>query len=304
MSPWLTTPFLALSVALSGSLQANDPVVVSLWPGAIPGEQEAPGEEKIEAPKPDEASPTTRVTYVGRPSIEIRRPPAGKANGAAVIIAPGGGYNLLAIDKEGTEVADWLNSIGVTGIVLKYRVPRRAGDTPGEPPPGPLQDAQRALSIVRARASEWGIDPSRIGLLGFSAGGHLTARAGTLFASRSYSPIDDADRVSCRPDFCVLIYPAYLVGPEGRLREDLPISSQTPPMFLAHAHDDRVSPENSAILYLELKRAGVSAELHIYESGGHGFGLRPSNKPCATWTARCEQWLRARGIVPEIPSSK
>jgi acetyl esterase/lipase len=161
-----------------------------------------------------------------------------------------------------------------------------------------LQDAQRAMSVVRSRASEWGIDPGRIGLLGFSAGGSLAARAATGFGNRAYQAVDDADAVSCRPDFCILIYPAYLTGKEGTsLRGDLPVSAETPPMFLAHANDDRVSPENSAEMYLALKRAGVPAELHVYVSGGHGFGLRPTGRPSASWPARCEEWMRSRGIV-------
>lgn len=283
-------------LTLAGISRAEDPIRVELWPGAVPGEKAEPGPDKVDPPRPGESSPTTRISYVGRPSLEVHR--AADPNGAAVIIAPGGGYNALAFDKEGTEVADWLNSIGVTGIVLKYRVPRRERDTPNEPPPGPLQDAQRALSIVRSRAAEWGIDPARIGLLGFSAGGSLAARAATGFGQRTYPEVDDADRASCRPDFVVLVYPAYLTTPDGlALRPELPVTSEAPPMFLAHANDDRVSPENSAELYLALKRAGVPAELHIYESGGHGFGLRPNDRPSSTWPARCEQWMRSRGVL-------
>jgi acetyl esterase/lipase len=285
---------LAALLSFIGTIQADE---IPLWPGPIPGEQGPPQPERIDPPRADEEPPTTRVAYVGTPSIEVYQPTPEKRTGAAVIIAPGGGYNILAIDKEGTEVADWLNSVGVTAFVLKYRVPRRPGDAADQPPPGPLQDLQRAVSLVRSRADEWGVDPARIGVLGFSAGGNLAARAGTKFATRAYEPVDPSDEQPCRPDFCILIYPAYLTAKDGSLVPDLPVSAETPPMFLAHAHDDRVSPENSVALYLALKKAGVPGELHIYESGGHGFGLRPSARPASTWPARCEEWMKSRGLL-------
>jgi acetyl esterase/lipase len=215
-----------------------------------------------------------------------------------VLITPGGGYNLLAWDLEGEEVAGWLNSIGVAGIVLKYRVPRRP-DTPRDAaPPQAQMDAQRAMSVVRARAGEWGLDPKRIGMLGFSAGGHLTAWTATNFDKRAYEPLDETDRVSCRPDFAVLVYPAYLV-PKGKdeLAPDIRVSKETPPVFFAHAGDDGVSADNSIVMYRALKKAGVPAELHVYATGGHGFGLRPSDKPCSTWPQRCGEWMKAQGLL-------
>ena len=239
-----------------------------------------------------------------------------------MIICPGGGYNILAWDLEGTEVADWLNSAGVTGIVLKYRVPAKRGpDLHGFIP---LMDAQRAISLVRSKAGELGIDPKRIGILGFSAGGNLAALSCTNFDTRSYDGIDDVDKVSCRPDFGVLIYPAYLLvekpkaeKPKGnkaaavpatnpspqapdQLSPLLPISAQTPPIFFAHANDDGVPPAGSAIMYLALKRAGVKAELHIYTFGGHGFGLRPTTRPCSTWPKRCEEWMHSIGLLGAV----
>jgi acetyl esterase/lipase len=291
---------LILGLALVSLVEAAEkPTILDVWPGKPPGEKEAIAEEKVTESKPGE-KPVKRVTNVSKPTLTIFRPAKDRDTGAAVLIAPGGGYNILAWDLEGEEVAAWLNSIGVTGIVLKYRVPRRPGDAKEQPPIGPLQDAQRALSLVRSKAGSLGIDPKKIGMLGFSAGGHLTAATATNSDRRAYEPVDEIDKVSCRPDFAVLIYPAYLVERDGtQLKPDIRVSKETPPCFFAHAGDDPISPVNSAQMYLALKRAGVPAELHIYASGGHGFGLRPSDKPCSTWPKRCAEWLRSQGIVPK-----
>lgn len=267
------------------------PITLDVWPGDVPGEKGDIDEEKLLPPKGEK--PIDRLTNVTEPTLTVYKPDPKEDTGAAVLICPGGGYHILAMDLEGTEVADWLNSIGVTGIVLKYRVPRRK-DRPKHL--APLQDAQRAMSLVRKHADDWGIDSERIGILGFSAGGHLSASASTNFDRRQYEAIDDTDQISCRPDFAVLIYPAYLI--EGdRLAPEITVTAQTPPTFFVHAGDDRISPENSARMYLALKKAGVAAELHIYTSGGHGFGLRPSDNPCSTWPKRCEDWLRNRGLL-------
>ena len=277
------------------------PSVIALWPEKPPGDREGIGEEKVLESKPEEKQ-VKRITNVTQPTLTIFRPAKEKDTGAAVLIAPGGGYNILAWDLEGEEVAAWLNSIGVTGIVLKYRVPRRSGSLKDEPPPQALMDGQRAISLVRSKAKDWGIDPQRIGMLGFSAGGHLTAWTATNFEKRSYEATDEVDRVSCRPDFAVLIYPAYLVGKDlGKLSPTLPIGKTTPPMFLAHAGDDGVRPENSIAMYVALKKAGVTAELHVYASGGHGFGLRPSTHPASAWPARCGEWLKSRGLLTTSP---
>jgi acetyl esterase/lipase len=293
--PLLT--LLLLLVHASPGQSADQPLVLDVWPGKVPGETGGIGEEKVLESKPGE-KPVKRITNVSKPTISVYRPAKDKDTGAAVLVCPGGGYSILAWDLEGEEVAHWLNSIGVTGIVLKYRVPRRPGQPGDQPPIGPLQDAQRALSLVRSKATEWGIDPNRVGMLGFSAGGHLTASAATNFDKRAYEPADPVDKVSCRPDFAVLIYPGYLVPKDSReLASDIRVRKDCPPMFFAHAGDDRVSPENSVRMYLALKRAGVPAELHIYASGGHGFGLRPSDRPCSTWPQRCADWLRASGFL-------
>ena len=276
---------------------AEKSATLDVWPGKVPGETGKVGPEKVLPLKPGEKK-VKRLTDVSRPTLTVYRPAKDRDTGTAVVIAPGGGYHILAWDLEGEEVAAWLNSIGVTGIILKYRVPRRPGEARDKPPPGPLQDAQRALSLVRSKAGEWGIDPKRIGMLGFSAGGDLTARTATNFDRRAYEPSDDIDKVSCRPDFAVLIYPGYLVR-KGTLElaPAIRVSKQTPPAFFVHANDDPVTPLNSVAMYVALKKAGVSAELHVYASGGHGFGLRPSKHPCSTWPKRCEEWLRDRGLL-------
>ncbi len=278
-------------------MAADGPLVLDLWPGKAPGETTDIGTEQTKSGRPD--GPITSITNVSKPTIAVHRPPREKDTGVAVIVAPGGGYNNLAIGHEGDDVAAWLNSIGVTGIVLKYRVPRRPDQPRDKPPIGALQDAQRAMSIVRSKASSWGIDPNKVGLLGFSAGGHLTAWAATNFDKRAYDSVDDADKASCRPDFAVMIYPGGVIQREKpeALSPEIRVSAETPPCFFAHAYDDRVSPENSVRMFLELKRAGVPADLHIYAKGGHGFGLRPSNGPCSTWPQRCEEWMRSLGVI-------
>jgi acetyl esterase/lipase len=289
---------LAVLIVLTALGQAADPpLVLDVWPGKAPGEKGKVGEEKVLEAKPGEKL-VKRLTNVSKPTLTIYRPAKDKDTGASVLIAPGGGYNILAWDLEGEEVAAWLNSIGVTGMVLKYRVPRRPGDAKDKPPIGPLQDAQRAMSLVRSKAKEMGLDPKRIGMLGFSAGGHLTAATATNFDKRTYDAIDAIDKVSCRPDFAVLIYPAYLTAKDkDELNPDLPVNAESPPMFFAHAGDDKVKAENSVLMYLALKRAGVPTEMHIYASGGHGFGLRPSAQPCSKWPQSCAEWLRSQGFL-------
>jgi acetyl esterase/lipase len=248
------------------------------------------------------------ITNVTRPTISVFRPAAEDNSRAAMVICPGGGYWNLAWDKEGEEVAAWLKSLGITGVVLKYRVPRRAGEPERLPAPGPLLDAQRAISLVRSRAGEWGIDPARIGIIGFSAGGHLAVMTATSFDRRSYEPIDDVDRASCRPDFAVVAYPGYILARPGAgaLADYIRIPEGTGPMFLVHASDDDepgAQPEQSLALYRALRDTGVPAELHIFERGGHGFGVRKGERPVSRWTERCAEWLKHRGILPAEPGA-
>lgn len=287
---------------LATSLRAADePKVIELWPDKVPGET-APIEPEKATPSKTQGRPPSGITNVSKPTITVYRPAKEKDTGVAVLIAPGGGYNMLAYDHEGVQVAEWLNSLGVTGVVLKYRVPRRPDQPRDRPPTGALQDAQRAMSLIRDKAESWGIDPHKIGMLGFSAGGHLTAWTSTNFDKRAYDAIDDADRASSRPDFAVLVYPGGVqsrTAPD-RMNDEIRISSETPPCFFVHAGDDRVSSENSALMYIALKRAGVPAEMHIYSAGGHGFGLGRPQQPVATWPQRCAEWMKAQKLFEPL----
>jgi acetyl esterase/lipase len=290
---------MTLVLGFAATLRAAEPpapVTTDLWPAQPPGDSKPIAEEKVTRKSAD--APITGITNISKPTLTIYQPEPGKATGAAIVICPGGGYNMLAWDHEGEQIGRWLASKGITGVLLKYRVPRRPDHPRNEPPPQALMDAQRAISVTRARASDLGIDPKRVGILGFSAGGHLGAWASTNFEKPSYEPVDASDKVDRRPDFAVLVYSGGVVKRgTDQLAPEIHVTSQTPPMFLAHAGDDPVTPENSVALYLALKRAGVPAELHIYSKGGHGFGMRPSPNPASTWPARCEEWMRAQGIL-------
>ena len=268
--------------------------VIDVWPNKPPGETADIGPEITQPNKAGEEPPTIRITNVSKPTLSVFLPPKEKRNGTSVIICPGGGFNILAWNKEGTEVAEWFNSIGVTAFALKYRCPT------GNRSPNwlaPAQDAQRAVSLVRSRASEFDIDPSRVGLLGFSAGGMAAGAATIKHATRLYEAGDDVDKTACRPDFAVLVYPAYFVDKEGQLKPEFVIDKNTPPMFFAHAFNDGVTCESSVRLFLELKKANVPSELHVYSTGGHGFGLRPSADAVSSWPKRCEEWLASRGLL-------
>jgi acetyl esterase/lipase len=276
--------------------QKPDPI--PLWPAAAPGDTGDIGEEK-DTTKPGQDGPKenyiTRLGNVTRPTITVFRPPADKDTGAAVVVCPGGGYAILAMDLEGTEVCQWLNSVGVTGVLLKYRVPSRKGL---EKHTAALQDAQRALGLVRQHAKEWNLDPKRVGVLGFSAGGHLAAAVSNNYAERTYPPTDDADKQSCRPDFTVLIYPAYLTAKDEstKLAPELKVTPQTPPAFIVMTEDDPIHVENVYAYALALKNAKVKAEVHTYPTGGHGYGLRPSPNPVSTaWPRLAAEWMKSQG---------
>jgi acetyl esterase/lipase len=291
---------LSLLLRFDSAFAADSPEVISLWPKDAPGEQGNMGEEKDTTTAKDglvAGKPVVRLGNVSHPTLTIFRPPKDKDTGTAVLVCPGGGYHILAMDLEGTEVCEWLNSIGVTGALLKYRVPARAGQ---ERHAAPLQDAQRALGILRQRAKDWNLEPKQIGILGFSAGGHLAATASTNFEKRNYEPLDAADELSCRPDFVILIYPAYLTvkNDPGKLAPELNVSAKTPPTFIAQTQDDSVGVENSEVYAMALQKAKVPTELHVYPSGGHGYGLRASEKTVTTWPKRAEEWMRAAGWLP------
>ena len=269
--------------------------LIDVWPDTVPGEKEDVPVETLSTHK-HRGAPIRKYNNVTKPTLTLYKPDLAEDTGASVVICPGGGYQILAWDLEGTEVAAWLNSIGVTGVVLKYRVPRRKGR---DKHVAPLQDAQRSVSLVRHHAKEWGLDPKRIGILGFSAGGHLSAAALTNYDNRHYKPVDEIDKVSCRPDFGVLIYPAYLVDAEtkSKLSPELQITKNTPPVFFTHAADDRVPAEGSVRFWRELRKNGVSSELHVFPSGGHGYGLRPSKFPVTDWPKLCGDWLKSMGFL-------
>ena len=282
-----------LAITLAFTIPAKgEPTVVKLWPGKAPGETKDIGPEVATPPK--NKDDVQRLTNVSEPTIAVYPAPKDKANGCAAIVAPGGGYSILAIEHEGTQTCEWLNTLGVTAVLLKYRVPKREMQMPDNL--AAIQDAQRAVSLVRKNAKEWGIDPERVGMLGFSAGGNLTAWA-CLAEKRMYDAIDDADKLPYKPSFAALIYPAYLVDKGGELKPEYKVTKDAPPMFFAHANDDPVTPLSSAMLYAALKKNGVPAELHIFASGGHGFGMRKSANPVSAWPDRCGDWLKARGYL-------
>ena len=289
-----------LLALVATSASAAEPVVVNLWPGKVPGDVGIKGEEYSRTyESPILKGPTRLITNVTKPSITIYSPPKEKNNGTTMLICPGGGYHDLFWELEGEEVAAWLNSRGMTGIILKYRCPRRPGDIKGEPPLGPQIDAQRAVSLVRSRAEEWGIHPGRIGMVGFSAGGHLALATAVGFEKREYDAIDDIDKASCRPDFAVCCYSGYLkVKDKDEVPPGIKLAAKTPPVMLLHSSDDKISePENSVVMYLALKRAGIPAELHIYSSGDHDFGVRQNDQLPSSWTGLCERWLRSHQLL-------
>jgi len=283
--------FLSFSVGLS---QAAEPEIWELWPGTPPGDSGDIGAEH-DTTTPDgrmvAGRRVTRLTNVSKPLLSIYRPSPELDTGTAVIIAPGGGHRILAYDLEGTEVADWLNSIGVTGVLLKYRVPFRDPDKRWR---AAAQDGQRAVSVVRARAGEIGVDPNRIGILGFSAGG-TPVRYSALLSERLYEPLDEYDNAPFRPDFAAPIY-------SGGVPEGARVTKDSPPFFMVIAHDDQERSIAVAQLYIALKKAGVSTELHIYESGGHGYGLRQTKLPVTRWPERMEEWMRRlQFLMPRSP---
>lgn len=300
----LLTLAIATLVALPAGAQwppAAGHTVLTLWPNGAPDATPAAG------PEQDTSTPTTgniagrplvRLGNVSTPTLTLYKPTATNT-GAAVVVFPGGGYSILAIDLEGTEVCDWLTARGVTCILLKYRVPN-SGPYPKSPQA--LEDAQRALGIVRQHAAEWQIDPHRVGVLGFSAGGHLAAAISTHYAQRLYAPIDVADQQSCRPDFAVVIYPGYLANADAAghftFTPDIPVTADTPPTFLLQAEDDGAHVENAVYYFLALKAFKVPAELHVYANGGHGYGLRRTALPVTGWPDLVDVWLKTIKITP------
>ncbi len=283
---------------------------MAIWPGGVPDARPVPGPEVIKADSDFLVAGrhVTGVYNVSRPTMTVYSPQA-KNTGAAVVIFPGGGFEGLAIDLEGTEVCDWLTSEGITCVLLKYRVPSLPYDWHCDCRPNglekstlALEDAQRTMGLVRFHAAEWHIDPHKIGVLGFSAGGYLVAEISTDFERRLYAPVDAADKESCRPDFAVGVYPGHLwVGGDAYgLNPNVPVTSQTPPTFLVQAEDDHVDGVNQSVAYyIALKKAGVPVEMHLYAQGGHAFGLRRTKLPITAWPQLVEKWLGTIGMISE-----
>jgi acetyl esterase/lipase len=286
---------------------------VPIWPGTPPGPRPSKTPESYKRDGAVGGAPVGWITDVSTPTMTVY-PAQGKNTGAAVIVFPGGGFAGLAIDLEGTEVCDRLAPEGITCVVLKYRVPgsedywddalhRRVVPKV----PTAFQDAQRTISLVRARAAEWGVDPRKIGVLGFSAGGYLAAKTAADFRRRSYRPVDAADRESCRPDFSAPLYPGHLWRPRVqsdalRLNPAVRVTREVPPTFLLMAEDDHVDHVEQALTYYRaLQKAGAPVEMHLYAAGGHAFGLRPTKDPITRWPALFDAWLRTIGMVPDRP---
>jgi acetyl esterase/lipase len=272
-------------------------VQVAIWPGAAPDQQAVQGPEyaeKTDAKDLIAGEPYVYTNNVSRPTMTVYLPKE-KNTGVAVVVFPGGGYEILAIDLEGTEACDWLTAKGITCVLSKYRVPSpRSAPNWGAYPQSKmaLDDAQRTLGLVRLHAAEWGVDPHKIGVLGFSAGGHLVAATSTLWQKRMYAPVDAADRESCRPDFGVAIYPGHLEFDFPKLNPNVPVTKETPPTFLLEAeNDDSDSVNDSLAYYIALKDAGVPVERHLYAQGGHAFGLRRTRMPITHWPELVETWL-------------
>lgn len=274
-----------------------------IWPGTVPDAQPVPGPESttVKDDKPIAGKPVVIVTNVSQPTLTVY-PPKGKNTGAAVVIFPGGGYQVLAIDIEGTEICDWLTSKGITAILLKYRVPIQQVGPYGESPQA-LEDAQRTMGLVRAHAAEWHIDPHKIGVIGFSAGGHLVTAVSTHYDKRTYPAVDAADKESCRPDFAIALYPGHLSHKEDknlRLNPHVRVTGDTPPTLIVQAADDPVDTVNNSLAYfLALQKAKVPVEMHLYAQGGHAYGLRRTNLPITEWPDLAQKWLATIGMTPQ-----
>ncbi len=276
-----------------------------IWPEAAPDAQPVPGPETVTVSKELLAGkPVTAVTNVTRPTMTVFAP-KGTNTGAAVVVIPGGGFQMLAIDLEGTELCDWLTSRGITCVLLKYRVPSKPYVWQCDCRPHnlstsvpSLQDVQRTMRLVRFHATQWHINPRKIGVLGFSAGGYLAAEISTNFERRLYPVVDAADKESGRPDFAMPVYPGHLATADGKLNPNVAVSNRTPPTFLLQNEDDPVDKvENSLVYYAALKKAGVPVEMHLYAEGGHAFGLRRTRFPVSAWPRVAETWLETIGMI-------
>lgn len=282
---------LALALALSVSASAAEPITLKLWPDGPPSPLPAKSEATAKLIESYGGATPTRLTDISDPTVTVYRPE--KPNGTSVVVAPGGGFMFLSYSFEGTQVCEWLNSIGVTAVLLKYRTPTRDDVDPFKLP---VQDAQRAIGLTRHHAKEWGLDPKRVGLLGFSAGGNLTGHAAWDRTPRTYPQKPELDEPRA-PDFIVFVYGGGFLDKEdkSKFRPGFSVPSDAPPAFFLVAHDDKANPIEATMLYLEYKKLGIPAELHICTKGGHGFGMRKAGNPINDWPQRCAEWMQAMG---------
>lgn len=271
----------SLACAQSSGLAGRETVL--LWP------HDDVATTSTEETLPFRGNNVIRITNVTQPSMTVYRASVTTSPAPAILVCPGGGYKILAINIEGSEIADWLNSLGITAFVLKYRVPQNRE--------GAFADAQRAMGLIRAGAEKWDVDPGKIGIIGFSAGGHLAARTSTNYGRRSYEPVDAADALSSRPDFTILIYPAYVADQQYGLADEIKVTSTTPATFVVQTQDDSAHIPSALVYSTELTKAGVECEFHMYPKGGHGYGMRKSEKAVSEWPRLCEEWLSRRGVI-------
>jgi acetyl esterase/lipase len=295
MKPFLLS-FLASSLLLcTPGFAAPEPLTLKLWPEGPPSALAPKSAATEKLIKSYGGVTSTRVSDVTDPTVTVYFPD--KPNGTSVIVAPGGGYMFLSYAHEGTQVCEWLNSLGVTGVLLKYRTPTR-DET--EPFKLPVQDAQRAMGLVRHHAADWKLDPKRIGVLGFSAGGNLAGHTAWDRGPRTYPQSPDLDDPRA-PDFLIFIYGGGFLDPADRskFRPGFGVPADAPPAFFVVAHDDKSNPVEAAMLYLEYKKQNLPAELHIFAKGGHGFGMRKDNHPINDWPQRCAEWMKSVGVMEE-----
>ncbi len=296
----MLTVFLAFALTgLTPDSRAQENQEIKIWPNGLPAGAVLLDEKKVEDLKAKESQdPRGHRFYVASPSLTVYPVPKNRANGCGVVICPGGGYNVLAWQHEGVALAEWFNSIGVAAFILKYRVPRRIPDNIHWEP---MQDVQRAIRLVRHDAQKYNVDPNRIGVLGFSAGGHLTVMSGVQYNTKCYEPVDEVDSVSARPDFICPIYAAYLAdGYKDNVAELgslITVTGKTPPTFMAVTWDDAFRGAQSALLFARLRENNVPAELHAYSKGGHGYGIRESDNPVSGWHHNLEAWLKTSGFL-------
>lgn len=284
--------FLCVIFLLSSAMAQEQ--TIKLFPEGVPGGAMHLEEKENRDGNRVAKETVLRITNVSDPTISIYKAPEELAGGSAIIVCPGGSYDIVAYDLEGDEVCLWLNELGITAVLLKYRVPRQEGKEKHE---APLQDLQRAISYVRAKANFLNIDPNRVGVMGFSAGAHLSVMASTAYEKRTYPLVEKIDKYSCRPNFCLLIYPAYLDGENFSLAPEIIVTSKTPPTLLIQSEDDKSYINSSLFYYYKLKEAGVPAWMHLYSKGGHGYGLRDTGMEVNSWPDRAEDWFREIGII-------